>query len=175
MGKMIKISLVLGGFIAALVAAGVAVYIHGLQIPSSQSQAASGMVAGGDLFLFLFVFAVLSIIPIALALYFLRSNLKFWKLFSVISLVIAATGPLAIATSSAVESSGLYQKPFWVMVDFLDLLRACGTIVFAVGFGIFAIVAPQKRDRWFLLAAAGIEGATFLYLVVHFLLWDRIF
>jgi len=95
MNKTTKIGLVAAGFVAALAGAGAAVGLHEWLTRDDPAQSGSGMYAFGDLLLFLGGFAFLSIFPTTLALYFLRGSERFWNLFSLFSLALAATAPLA--------------------------------------------------------------------------------
>jgi len=174
MSRWMKIGLVAGGYVAAWVGACAAVYINELMMPADISQNSGGMVAGGDMILFFFVVCFLSLAPTGLALYFLRSNQKFWNFFSFFSLVWAATGPLAEILNLFVEKLGLYHQPWWALASFLFMLRACGSVVFALGFVIFALLAPPRRARLLLLVAAGVEFAVFLFVAVRFVLWHRL-
>jgi hypothetical protein len=175
MNRTVKMGFIVGGYFSAFAAACLAVYINELMIPASVSQSSGGMVAGGDFILFLFVFFFLSLAPTGLALYWLRSNDRFWNIFSILSLALAATGPLAEAVLTVTEKLQLYQQPFWALVSFLSLLRVFGTAVFAGGFIIAAILTRQKRARRFLLISAGIEIAVFLYVAAHFIFSSRFF
>jgi hypothetical protein len=89
-----RIGLVLGGYVAAVAAASVLVYIRQLLTSGPAAQASSGMYAGGDFFLFVASFTILALVPTALALYFLRPYEKIWLALSVVALAIAITALL---------------------------------------------------------------------------------
>ena len=84
----------LGGYVAAVAAASVLVYIRQLLTSGPAAQAASGMYAGGDFMLFVASFTILALVPTALALYFLRPYEKIWLALSVVALAIATTALL---------------------------------------------------------------------------------
>jgi hypothetical protein len=94
--------------------------------------------------------------PTGLAFYFLRPFEKLWTVFSLTSLVFAATGPFAAMTR------WLHQFG-WTTVEMLAFLRIMAAPLLSLGFLICGIMAPTRRSRWFLLAAAGIELAVGAY------------
>jgi hypothetical protein len=71
MSTLAKLGLVIGGYVAACLAAYGAVYINDLFMDPTVLQASSGMSAFGDLILFVGVFGVLALIPTGLGVYFL--------------------------------------------------------------------------------------------------------
>ena len=71
MSKLAKLGLVIGGYVAACLAASGAVYVNGLFTQNAAAQASAGMYAFGDLILFVGIFGVLALLPTGLALYFL--------------------------------------------------------------------------------------------------------
>jgi hypothetical protein len=173
MKTLAKIALVLAGYLGAFLAAGLTFAFCQARAQENPAVYNSGMAAGGDGILVLAVFGAISLIPTALALYFLRSHEKFWSVFSIFSLALAATGPLAEVVNILMEKSQLSQQPLWAALGFLSLLRVGATILLAVAFLVFAILAPQKPARRRLLMAAGIEAAVFLFVVVHFMILRR--
>ena len=171
---MTQIGLVTAGYAGSLLAAGLTFYALQLRAQEDPAQYNNGMSAGGDFILVLAVFGFCALFPTGLALYFLRSSGKFWNLFSIFSLAVAATAPLAEALNTLIDKLQLYHQPLWVSVGFISMLRVGGSILLAFGFAGFSLFAPQPRARRLLLIAAGIEGAVFLYVVLHFLLWKLI-
>ena len=91
MKTITKIGLVLAGFLLAFVGASLAAYLDDLATSQFQAQS-GGMVAGGEMILFIGVFAFLSVFPIGLTLFFLRSNENFWNLFSLCAIGLALNG-----------------------------------------------------------------------------------
>ena len=71
MNRLTKLGLVFGGYVAACLVAGGAVYVYQLITQGAASQASAGMYAFGDLILFIGVFGLLALFPTGLALYFL--------------------------------------------------------------------------------------------------------
>jgi hypothetical protein len=75
MSRRAKLGLVIGGYMAACLAAGLVVYVYQLFTQDTAAQASAGMYAFGDLLLFIGVFGVLALFPTRLALYFLLRRL----------------------------------------------------------------------------------------------------
>ena len=71
MSGLMKVGLVIGGYLAACLIASGAVYVNQLFTDNVASQASAGMSAFGDFVLFVVVFGVLALFPTGLALYFL--------------------------------------------------------------------------------------------------------
>jgi hypothetical protein len=153
MSGLSKLGVVLAGYVATLFVACGAAYFWTLLNPSPGSQ---GMQAFGDTLLFVGLFCVMSLVPTGLAFYFLRPFEKFWTVFSIASLVFAATGPFAAMTRWLNQSG-------WTTVEVLGLPRVMAAPLFGLGFLTCAVIAPTRRSRWVLLAAAGIEFAVSVY------------
>jgi hypothetical protein len=92
-----------------------------------------------------------------LALYFVRRSQKFWTLLSIVSLPLAATG-LAALFSIVLVGSRHVQHPIWRDLAALGLLRVYPAPMLFIVFIICAVIAPTRRCRRMLLAAAGIES-----------------
>jgi len=172
MKKMTKIGLVLAGFGLAFVGACLAAFLDDLATTQFQAQS-GGMVAGGEMILFIGVFAFLSVFSIGLALFFLRSDEKFWNLFSLFAIGLALTGPLAEGYMMAVRILCFNTHSLWVFFSFFALLRIFGTAVLGFGFVLFAFITQFKQPRGRLLVAAAIEMILFLYIAVHLLIWHN--
>ena len=79
MSKLVKLGLVIGGYVAACLIASAVVYVWQLYTQDASAQASAGMYAGGDLLLFIGVFGVLAFIPTGLAVHYLfRKFLRQW-------------------------------------------------------------------------------------------------
>lgn len=174
MNRKTKIGLVLGGFFVALVGASIAAYLDGLLTERFQAQS-GGMVAGGQMFLFIGVFAFLSVFPIGLALFFLRSEKTFWNPFSIFAVALSLTGPVAEAFMTAVRTFHFWPQNAWAFVILIAMLRVFGSCVLAFGFFLFAFISPLPQPRVRLLIAAGIETALFLYIAAHYLFWNNFY
>ncbi len=171
----LKTACVALGYLLALALACAAEYIRYLFTQGPAAQAAGGMYAGGDFFLFLGVLGFMSIFPTLLGLYFLRPFGKFWVFFAYGSLLLAFTGPLAEAALKAQQVFQLGQAGWLFWLNPLGIMRILATTVLAPGFALMALVAPQKGPRLILLVSAGIEAALFLFIAALYLGWQRFF
>jgi hypothetical protein len=159
-----KAGIVAGGFAAALVVACVAVYVRQIFTQGPEAQASSGMSAFGDVMLGVAVFGLLSLVPLALGLYWLRSHAPFWSFLSWGAVLFALTGPLAVLVS------GWLRQPAgnWA---FLADVRIGLMPLTALALLTTGLVAPQPKPRWILIGAALLDGGIFAGVVlVHFVL-----
>jgi len=154
-----KVGIVVGGFALALVAAVGAVAVWQKFTQGPDSQASSGMYAFGDLLLGLGIFGLIAIVPFALGLYWLRPHAPFWRLLAGIAVMIALTGPLALAVNGALrESAGHWA----LLADIrIGLMPPCALALLAAG-----LFAPQPKPRWILIAAALVDGALFTGMIL---------
>ncbi len=161
-----KLTVVLAGYGVALFVSCTGLYAWTMLNPSPGS---SGMQAFGDAVTFAGVFCFLSLFPTVLALYFLRPFEKLWMVLSVGALLFAATGPFA-AMTKVLHQTG------WMSIEFFGLLRMMAAPLLALGLLACAVIAPSRRSRLGLFAAAGIEmvvsGYAFfcLFVLRHWLL-----
>jgi len=156
MSKVSKLWVVLSGYVAAL-AVSLAVY-HIYVLLRRATPDSGGMQGFGDLVLFLGVFGFSALIPTVLALYFLRPFPRFWTVFPNASLLVAVLGLVAALMMGKPPQSS------WASVfGLLGLLEVMGSPVLALGFGFGAVVAPNRRSRWLLIAAVLTEVAVIGY------------
>lgn len=172
MKKITKIGLILAGYALAFAGACLAAYLDDLATARFQDQS-GGMVAGGEMILFIGVFAFLSVFPTALALFFLRSQDKFWNTFSLFAIGLALTGPIAEVYIYGVRIFTSSTPTLWAFFSFFALLRVWGTFVLGLGDILFAFITQLPIARKRLLIAAGIEQALFLYITVHLWIWHN--
>ena len=158
MNRFSKTGVILIGYAAALLVTCAVFYVYVL-VRKYMGPASGGMQAFGDSLLFIGLLGLLSLIPTALALYFLRPFEKFWSVFSVASLAFAAIGPVAAAIV------GRPQQSPWAGLDvgFFGLLDVLAAPLLGFGFLICAVIAPAGRSRWLVFAAAMIEFAVGAY------------
>jgi len=157
MKRFSKLGMVLAGYAAALLVSVAVFYIYVLA-RKVLTPDAGGMQAFGDFLLFLALLGFSALIPSGLAMYFSRTSQKFWTVFSIASLLLATTGLIV-----ALIMGKLPQSSWVAWVGLIGLLEVMGSPLFAVGFGISAVFAPDRRSRWFLIAAASIEVAVIAY------------
>ena len=157
MGRYAKLGVVLAGYVVAFLVASAAVEAWARLHPSPDSS--GGMQAFGDSLRVLGLFGFLAVIPTALGLYFLRSSERFWRIFSIGCLALAATGPVFALML------GRHHASLWagLVFGFFGVLRTMGAPLLGFGFLVCAAMAPNRRSRWLLLPAATIEFAVGAY------------
>ena len=168
MGRLCRVVIVLAGYAAALLVANILVQIRISHTSGPDAQASAGMYAWGDLMLFVGTFGILSLIPTALGLYFLRPYEKFWTVLSILALAVAATGPVGAVPAALVQNWHLPGRG-WELASGFGFLRALGAPLLALSFFTGAAVAPGRRSRWAMLVAAGLECVASAYVIDH--LW----
>jgi hypothetical protein len=151
--KLLKLGLVLAGYVTAFLLTCAFFYVRSLLTPQDPSQASAGMQAFADLMLFLAMFGFLSLAPTGLALYFLRRAERLWTVLPFACLAFAVTGPVAAAMIPRNST----------IIGFFSLPRALGAPLFCLAFLISAAIAPRRCPYWPLLVAALIEAAVSAY------------
>ena len=76
MKPVLKVAIVAGGYLLALLMASAAVALHTVLTSESGAQPSGGMSAFGDLVLFVAVFGAVALVPTGAALFFLLSKNK---------------------------------------------------------------------------------------------------
>ena len=156
MSKVSKLWVVLGGYVAALLVSLAAYYIYVLLRKATPDS--GGMQGFGDLALFFGVSGFSALIPTAAALYFLRPFPRFWSVFPMTCLLLAALGLVAALLMGKLPQTG------WASVlGLLGLLGVMGSPVLVLGFGFGAVLAPNRRSRWLMIAAVLTEVAMIGY------------
>ncbi len=174
--KVVKIGIVVAGYVVALLGARIALYIYRLVTPGTDAQASAGMSAFGDTILFLEVFTILAFVPTVLAFYFLRSSERFWNGFATLCLAYSLTGLAVVVANALINANGGYgSNSLGLLLSLLGIVGVFGAPIMVVGFLVLALLAPSVRSRIFLLIAAGCEIVAGLYVLVSFLLFKRFF
>lgn len=150
-----KVGIVLLGLGVAAVIAGVAVAVrdHFFQVPAVEK--AGGMYAFGNLLAGIAVFGVAALVPIALALYWLRPVERFWSAVTAAASAWAVTSLVALAVNrwfSQTPSVGMFLAQARVGIMPLTALALLTCAVFA----------PLARHRWLLASAATADGLIFI-------------
>ena len=170
MKPLVKAGIVAAGYAAALaLACGVTYLRIAANENNPDAQAAQGMYAFGDAVLFVFTFGVAALPPTGLALYFLRSVLRFWNVIAVGALAFASTGVIAALVYWAER---LYPQLTSVLTwsTALAVLRMIIAPLVAAALIVCAVFAPEQRPRRMLMIAAVCEGVVaapwFLWIVM---------
>ena len=159
MRPVVKVGLVVAGYVVAFLVAFAVVAIRVAATSGPDRQAYSVMYGFGDDLLFLAVFGVVAVPPTSAALFFLRPYRSFWLVLSVVALCIATTGLAALIDYVAprtAHASSILQA--W---SALAGLRILGAPLFALAFLLSGLFAPNRSSRIALLVATAIEAAIF--------------
>ena len=161
MRPLVKVGLVVAGYVVAFLVAFAVVAIHVAATSGPDRQVYSAMYGFGDDLLFLAVFGAAAVPPSAVALFFLRSYRTFWLALSVLALGITTTGLVAlidyVAPRIADAGSTLHT---WSALAGLRILSAP---LFVLAFLLSGLFAPSRSSRIALLVATAIEAAVFAY------------
>jgi len=96
MSRSAKIGMVLGGYVAALVAGGVAGHLYDLRMAEQPYDTSGGMYAGGEMLTELAAFLPVALVPTLLALWFLREHRGLWT-----AVALGARSPSRLPVSLA--------------------------------------------------------------------------
>ncbi len=150
-----KVSVVAGGYLAALVLATVAVGLRMAATSGPAAQASSGMYAFGDAVLFVGVFGVVSLVPTGAGLYFLRPHKRFWSTISAFGLALALTGMCAMVLFAVGRNAD--PKSTLAAWGAFSVLRILIAPLFAAAFIVCTLFSPDRVPRRAFLAAAAAE------------------
>lgn len=155
-----RAGIVVAGYVVSILLAAGVVSLYISQIDPADYDASSGMYAFGEMLVFLAVFGTVSIVPTGLAMVFLKQRRGFWIALCVVALAVAGTSLGVVASTVLAPLS----TSLWTMLAFPRIFLSP---FLAAAFGLAALVAPEARFRWWLLAAAGIECASSVYGFFH--------
>jgi hypothetical protein len=156
-----KAAIVLGGYVASLLAAYAAVHVRNATLDVSPADASGGMYAFGDMLLFLGVFGVCSLVPTVLALWFLRGVPRLWTILSAIAIALAA-GAVISACILPLTARTASPPAAVAAISFVALLLMFAAPILAAAFLLSAVVAPTRRTRLMLAGAAAVEVVSVL-------------
>jgi hypothetical protein len=161
MRPLVKVGLVVAGYVVAVMVAVAAVAIYVAATNGPDRQGYSVMYGFGDDLLFLAVFGVAAVPATGAALFFLRPYRSFWLVLSVVALGIAATGLAALIDYVAPRTADAHSiLHAWSALAPLRILIAP---LFALNFFLSGLFAPNRSSRIALLVATVIEAAVFAY------------
>jgi hypothetical protein len=154
-----KVLLVLGGYGLALAVASAVVVAHIAATSGPDAQAASGMYAAGDAFLFLAVFGVAAVPATAAGFYFVRPYPRFWRVLSWLGVAASLTGALAAVLYFAGRS--LSAPSFLHTAAGISVLRVLVAPLVALALLLSSLFAPERRSRRILWCATAVEVVAF--------------
>src|SRR4051812_12494104 len=157
MRPIAKAGIVAGGYVAAFAVAWLVVSIYVASTSGPDRQTYGAMYGFGDMLLFLAVFGLAAVPATRAALLFLRPRRGFWRALSIASLVIAASGVVALL---------VYVVPTLHSLAALAPLRIFAAPLFGAFFFLSGVLAPNRCSRISLLCATGVEAAVFAYIAV---------
>jgi hypothetical protein len=152
MRPLVKASLVLGGYAAAVAVAYAVTSIYEAATAGAGPLQSAGMFAFGESLLFLAVFTVAAVPATAAALYFLRPYQFFWSLLSAAAIVAAATS-IAALFGYVFSHSGV------------AVLRIFVAPASAILFLVSGIFAPNRSARLIFLGTTAVEIVAFVCVV----------
>jgi hypothetical protein len=154
MGRVAKWSIVIGGYVAAVVAAGVAGWLYNEHLETLPYDTSGGMYAGGEMLNSLAVFLVVALVPTLLGLWFVRGHAKFWNAVGVLSVGFAAVGLVAVF---AATRGAITQNLALVLLSIFGLAQLLGVPFWLFAFVLFAFLAPTRLARRLMIAAIALE------------------
>jgi len=155
MGRAGKVGLVIGGYVAAIVASVAAGKLYDWRMSKMPYDTSGGMYAAGEAMSSLAVFFVVALVPTLLALWFVRRHETFWNVVAVGSLSFAAVSLLAVLATMVFRSTPSGLLP--MLVTLLGLSQLLGVPLWLVAFVLFAFIAPTPEARKKLRFAVNIE------------------
>ena len=162
-----KVVLVLAGYGLAVVASVLAVALFDRQFTPYDNQTMGGMIAGGEMMLGVAVFALASLLPTGLALWYLRRIRAFWSMFTGAGLVFAVLGlAAAAAVFGTTGTSG--RLGLMDLVALFGVAQMLGSPLSIGAFILFAILAPAPDLRRRMLLAVAIEVLVAACGALHF-------
>jgi hypothetical protein len=160
MRLFLKVGVVAVGYLAAFLVACAAVAVRLASTSGPDAQAASGMYAAGDAFLFVAVFGVVALLPTGAALFFLRPYRPFWTVLSAVGLCVAVTGVTAAALYVIGRTAA--PSPLATLAG-LSVLRILVAPLLALAFLVCSLFSPYRFPRLAFLAATLMEVAVSAY------------
>ena len=136
-----KVAWVLGGYLACFLLAYGATAAYVACTAGPDRQASAGMYAFGDGMLFFGIFGVSSLVPTAMALFFLRPYRPFWTFLSGASLAFAALGVGSIVLFYA--GKGAPRTPLGMAAAYAVLVILASPLL-ALAFAVCAVFSPHR-------------------------------
>src|ERR1041384_7040950 len=156
-----KIVLVVGGYLAAVVVAAIAVAISAARTAGPVRDASSGMYAFGDAVLFLSTFTLAAVPATCAGLFFLRPYPLFWRVLATGALALAATGVVVLVDFLVMQRDAAHS--FLGAWATLSPIRVILAPLLAIAVCLCALFAPTRFTRFAFLGAAAIETVVFVW------------
>lgn len=157
---LLRVAGVVGGYVAAWLAASAVVAFRVAHLDVSAAQASSGMYAFGDSLLWLAVFGMVALVPSGVALSLLRDHGRVWAVLSTMALAIAVTG----VTAAMLFAVGSHAAPSTLAtLAGFAVLRILVAPLLALTFLVCTIFAPRGASRFAFVAATTMEAVVSVY------------
>lgn len=160
-----KTSLVISGYMAAVLAAIVAGWLYDIRVSALPYDTSGGMYAGGQMLTALGAFFLVGLFPTAFLLWSMRRNERFWNGVGIASLWFAVTGLVAVLLPAVTH--GRVDNLALMFLELFGLAQLLGVPLWAFALGLFAFLAPTKETRQQLVTALGIEVVVGVCAAVH--------
>jgi hypothetical protein len=160
-----KITLVIGGYVAAVVAGGVAAWAYDVHTRSLPYDTSGGMYAGGELMASLAAFAIVALVPTSMALWFLRRHTGFWNAVAILSVGFASVGLVAVLVSMV--TNGTPRGAPLMVVELLGLSQLLGAPFWCAAFILFTVMAPTREIRSRMSLAVVMEVVIGVFAFIH--------
>ena len=165
MGHWKTKSLVISGYMAAVLAAVVAGWLYDVRVSALPYDTSGGMYAGGQMITELAAFFTVALLPTALLLWSLRRNERFWNAVGILSLWFAVIGLVAVLLP--LLTHGTADNIPLVLLSLISFAQLLGVPLWAFSLGLFAWLAPTKGVRRQLVTALWIEVVIGVCAVIH--------
>jgi hypothetical protein len=161
-----KAGLIVAGYVAAFLIASATVAAW-VVVTGRATQGSDGMMAFGEIVLFLAVFGIAAVPPTGGMLFLLRPYSVVWRALSIVALCVAATGVAAVVIFAAGRATADSALALWAA---FAILRILFSPLFAGADLLCALFAPNRGARIALLIAAAMETTVIGY---GALIWVR--
>ena len=165
MGHWKKTSLVISGYMAAVLAAVVAGWLYDVRVSALPYDTSGGMYAWGEMLTALAAFFVVALLPTTFLLWSLRRNERFWNTVGIASLWFAIVGLVAVLLP--LFTHGTADNIPLVLLSLIAFAQLLGVPLWAFSLGVFALLAPTEGVRRQLATALWIEVVIGVCAVVH--------
>ena len=163
-GPARKVLIVCTGYGLAVLAGVGASWLYNLRVSKLPYDTSGGMYAAGEFFQSTAAFLGVALIPTLLALWYLRTNWRFWHLIAVAALGFATAGLIAVLMPVAVGHS---RSPLMALIELFSLAQLLGVPLWTAAFALFAAIAPTRPARRLLTVAVGLELVVGVCAAIH--------
>jgi len=165
MNRITRVSIVVGGYVAAIVAAVVAAWLYDVRMSRMPYDTSGGMYAGGQMLTSLAAFLAVALVPTLAGLWFLRRHRGLWNGIAISAIAFAGVGLVAVllplSTRHAHDTLPL------VFLELFGLAQLLGVPLWTIAFMLFAVMAPTRESRRGLIASVAIELVIGVCAFVH--------